>query len=142
MPIEIMDIHPASHSASCHCGQVRFRFHSVLREVVACNCSYCTRKAALHHRIESSQFELLQGAEMLSQYRFGTHRATHFFCRVCGCHTHCLPRSHPAQINVNVRCVEDAATLLATLPVRQFDGRAWSLDDGADGADATVAATS
>ncbi len=124
MLIEIMDI----HQASCHCGQVRYRFRSQIREMVECNCSYCVRKAALHHRIDAEQFELLQGAALLSQYRFATMQATHFFCSACGTHTHCFPRSSPGQVNVNLRCVENAVVLLATLPVRQFDGRAWQID--------------
>ena len=115
------------HQASCHCGAVRLRFLSRIEEVVQCNCSYCTRKGALHHRIEARCFELLAGAQMLSQYRFGTLRATHFFCRRCGTHTHCHPRSAPAQVNVNVRCVEDVHTWLASVRIRDHDGRAWPL---------------
>lgn len=116
------------HQASCHCGAVRFRFLSHIEEVVQCNCSYCVRKGALHHRIDARHFELLAGARALNLYRFGTLRATHFFCRLCGTHTHCHPRSAPAQINVNVRCVEDVHLWLATVRVRDHDGRAWPLD--------------
>ncbi|WP_237022523.1 GFA family protein [Herbaspirillum frisingense] len=116
------------HHASCHCGAVRFRFLSHIEEVVQCNCSYCLRKAALHHRVDAQRFTLVEGAAMLTRYRFGTLRATHFFCRLCGTPTHCHPRSAPAQINVNVRCVDDACLWLAVLPVRHHDGRAWSLD--------------
>lgn len=116
------------YEASCHCGAVRFRFLSHIAEVVQCNCSYCVRKGALHHRIDAARFELLAGAGILSQYRFGTLRATHFFCRLCGTHTHCHPRSAPAQINVNVRCVEDVHTWLETVRVRDHDGRGWTLD--------------
>jgi len=114
------------HAGQCHCGAVRFDFSSDLGKAVQCNCSYCTRKAALHHRVMADRFILRSGESALSAYRFGTRRATHFFCRHCGIHTHCHPRSAPAQINVNLHCVDEVATLGAAIDVSMYDGRAWA----------------
>lgn len=113
---------------ACHCGRVKFAFQAVVREGVSCNCTYCRRKAALHMRVPVDRFTLIQGDDVLSRYRFGTGRATHFFCGYCGVHTHCHPRSSPEQINVNLHCVDELAPVLQTLAIRHFDGLHWELD--------------
>ena len=107
----------------CHCGQVRFEFLSSVDSAVECNCSYCVRKAALHHRVTADRFRITEGETSLAQYRFGSLRAAHFFCTTCGIHTHCHPRSAPEQVNVNLNCA--AETLARPAKVRQFDGRSW-----------------
>lgn len=112
------------YAAACHCGRVRFEFFSAIAAAVACNCSYCIRKAALHHRIAEGDFRLVDGADALSEYRFGSLRARHFFCSTCGIHTHCRPRSAPEQVNVNLNCLADRAARPAE--VRAFDGLSWA----------------
>ena len=117
---------PASawQQGQCHCGAVRFEFLLASLKGVRCNCSYCVRKAALHHRVPAQSFRLLAGAEQLSTYQFGTMRARHLFCRQCGIHTHCHPRSAPEQINVNLHCVD--AVRDAPIDVSLHDGRSWA----------------
>lgn len=107
----------------CHCGAVRFEFLLASLKGVSCNCSYCVRKAALHHRVPAKHFRLLSGAERLSSYQFGTGRAHHLFCKTCGIHTHCHPRSAPEQVNVNLHCVD--AVQDARVEVSLHDGRGW-----------------
>jgi len=107
----------------CHCGAVRFEFLLASSRGVICNCSYCARKAALHHRVPAADFRLFADGERLSLYQFGTMRARHLFCSTCGIHTHCHPRSAPAQINVNLHCVD--ALRDAPLDVSLHDGRSW-----------------
>lgn len=108
----------------CHCGAVRFEFVLASHKGVSCNCSYCVRKAALHHRVPAGSFRLLAGAEQLSSYRFGTMRARHFFCRTCGIHTHCHPRSAPDEVNVNLHCVDALRDVHIELSL--YDGRGWA----------------
>jgi hypothetical protein len=103
---------------------VRFEFHLASLKGVSCNCSYCVRKAALHHRVSAENFRLLAGGAQLSSYQFGTTRARHLFCRTCGIHTHCHPRSAPEQINVNLHCVD--AVQHAPIEVSFHDGRSWT----------------
>ncbi|MET3515133.1 hypothetical protein ABIC63_002916 [Pseudacidovorax sp. 1753] len=114
------------HHGQCHCGAVRFSFLARLDRAVRCNCSYCVRKSALHHRVTADRFELSDDRNALRMYHFGTHQARHFFCGVCGIHTHCHPRSAPEQVNVNLHCVPDIEALLPALSVATFDGRSWS----------------
>ena len=115
-----------TYRGACHCGLVEFEFRAVVRMAVECNCSYCRRKAALHHRVAGESFALLKGADALATYQFGTHRARHQFCRVCGSHTHCHPRSAPDQVNVNLRCVDELDPPEQHVSISQYDGRSWN----------------
>ena len=107
----------------CHCGAVRFRVRIERLEAVDCNCSICAMKGFLHCIVDRDAFELLQGADALTDYRFGTGIAQHRFCRICGIHSFYVPRSHPDGIDVNVRCLDgDARSRFAVSP---FDGQHW-----------------
>jgi hypothetical protein len=103
----------------CHCGKVRFR----VREAIECNCSICTKKGFLHLIVPPERFVLSSGEDELATYRFNTGIAKHRFCKTCGIHPFYTPRSHPDQIDVNLRCLD--GDVLASFSIRQFDGRRW-----------------
>ena len=42
----------------------------------------------------------------LREYTFNTHTAKHYFCSICGIHTHNRPRINPKIFGINVACVE------------------------------------
>ena len=107
----------------CHCGAVRFEVTADIVEVTDCNCSVCTKKGFLHLIVATEKFRLLQGAEALVTYRFNTGTAKHSFCGRCGIHAFYTPRSHPDQVDVNVRCIEGVD--LAGLKIVPFDGQNW-----------------
>jgi hypothetical protein len=90
----------------CHCGAVRFRVTIRSRRVSECNCSLCAKKGYLHVIVPREDFELLEGAENLSTYRFNTGVAEHHFCKTCGVHSFYVPRSHPDGFSVNARCLD------------------------------------
>lgn len=108
---------------------MRFRVRSEKRRIDDCNCSICNKKAFLHWIVPREQFELLRGAELLSDYRFGTGVARHTFCGRCGVHPFYTPRSHPEGVSVNLRCVDgfQAPGFLAErgFEVEPFDGQNW-----------------
>ena len=54
-----------------------------------------------------SGLHVIKGAEQLKVYEFNTHTAKHYFCSVCGIHTHHQRRSNPEQYGYNVGCLED-----------------------------------
>jgi hypothetical protein len=107
----------------CHCGAVRFRVAVDSYEAVECNCSMCRMKANLHLILPRDRFTLLAGAEALTTYRFNTGVAQHTFCRVCGIHPFYVPRSHPNDIDVNIRCLDGDA--MQRFTVSPFDGANW-----------------
>lgn len=114
-----------THRGSCHCGDVVFRVEADLVEatILECNCSICRRKGFLHLIVDSDRFELEEGRGSLSTYRFGTETAVHAFCETCGIHPFYRPRSHPEDVDVNVRCLPDVD--LEALEVDAFDGANW-----------------
>ena len=110
----------------CHCGTLRFEI-AVPREgeieVLDCNCSICTKKGILHLIVPRSRFRALTDDARRRTYQFGTHVAEHWFCDVCGVHPYYRPRSHPEDIDVNVRCLDRFHE--ERWRVRSFDGRNW-----------------
>jgi len=111
-------------SGGCHCGAIRFRVTVRAFDAIDCNCSMCTKKGFLHLIVPPEDFELVSGKDALSTYTFGTHTAKHHFCKTCGIHAFYEPRSHPGQIDVNVRCLDDPKDI-ARFAVEPFDGRNW-----------------
>lgn len=97
----------AIFSGQCHCGAVRFEtaltdgFATVRR----CTCSYCRMRGAVGVSAEMGSLNVLQGADMLTSYRFNSGTAQHFFCSRCGIYTHHQRRSNPGQYGVNVACL-------------------------------------
>ena len=113
------------YHGSCHCGRVKFAIESTIDKVVRCNCSICTKKGVLHHRVGPAQFELLTGEASLSLYQFDSKEAKHHFCSECGMHPFNNPRSAPEMVNINVRCLDDFDLTQETYEVIDFDGRNW-----------------
>ncbi len=111
-------------SGGCHCRAVRFEAQ-VPREVVVldCNCSICSMTGFRHLIVGHDHFRLLQGAEALSRYRFGTMAAEHLFCRICGVKSFYQPRSHPEAWSLNLNALDDVSALSITAV--PFDGRNW-----------------
>jgi hypothetical protein len=114
-----------TYDGSCHCQAVRFRVTTDLdtAEILDCNCSICTKKGFLHLILEHEQFELVSGAESLTEYRFNTGAAKHQFCRICGIHPFYIARSDPNKIDVNLHCL-NGVDFTALKPVK-FDGQNW-----------------
>lgn len=66
---------------------------------------------------------MLTPLEDLSVYVWGTGRARHYFCPVCGIAPLRNPRSDPTKFSVNARCIEGVD--ISALEIEHFDGRDW-----------------
>jgi hypothetical protein len=108
-------------TGTCHCGAVRFEIESDFAELTTCDCSICRRKNALMVKVHESKFVLLAGAEDLTEYRFHTHTARHYFCRVCGIYPFHRKRVTPDHFGVNVFCLENFDPTV--IPVRATIGK-------------------
>jgi hypothetical protein len=95
-----------TYRGSCHCGAVAFRIETDFPELTTCDCSICRRKNALMVRVHESRFELLSGEAALTEYRFHTMTARHFFCSTCGIYTFHRKRVTPDYYGINVFCLE------------------------------------
>jgi hypothetical protein len=90
-----------------------------------CSCSICTKKGHLHLYVAPSDFQLLTPASALSLYTFGTHKAQHLFCSLCGISPYYRARSRPNDFDVNARTLDDFHDLQPQLVIEQYDGRNW-----------------
>src|SRR5688500_18021173 len=108
---------------SCHCGQIRFEVEGSPKEVLACNCSICSRKGSLLWFVARNQFRLLTPVEAMSTYTFNKHVIKHHFCPKCGIHPFAEARdpSGNEMAAINARCLEDID--LSSLKVAHYDGR-------------------
>ncbi len=113
------------HAGSCHCGAVRFEINAEINELTRCDCSLCTKKNALMARVHESGFRLLSGWDSVTEYRWNTMTARHFFCPVCGIYTFHKQRSRPDHYGFNVQCLDGFDH--SALPVRQAHGAQMTL---------------
>ncbi|MEM9074493.1 MAG: GFA family protein [Myxococcota bacterium] len=111
----------------CHCGAVRYRVRVRERHAIECNCSICSKKGILHHIVTADDFEIISGEDCLTDYRFGTHTARHYFCRICGIQPFYVPRSHPDGWDVNIRTLDEG---IDEWEVEHFDGVHWEENVG------------
>lgn len=117
-----------THHGSCHCGAVRFSCTVDLAAGTSrCNCSVCAKQRFWKAIVKAADFELLHGAEALSDYRFASRTIQHRFCRHCG--TKPFGKGHLEQLGgdfyaINIACLDDVTPKeLAALPVHYEDGR-------------------
>ena len=111
------------HRASCHCGAVvlELELPDGIVDPRHCNCSMCRRKGALVASVPLAGLRVLQGQEVLRFYQFNTRIAKHYFCSVCGIHTHHQRRSNPREYSYNVGCLEGVDPFKIA-PVQTYDG--------------------
>lgn len=111
-------------AGGCHCGAVRFTVRFVdPPELLDCNCSICAKTGYLHLIASADDFALLQGANALTDYRWGTGTARHLFCSRCGIKSFYVPRSHPDGFSVNWRALDGVDDVVPV--IRAYDGRDW-----------------
>jgi hypothetical protein len=112
-----------TYKGSCHCGRVAFEVDGEPTQVLACNCSICSRKGSLLWFVPRDTLRLLTPDENASTYLFNKHVIRHRFCPTCGIHPY-GEGTDPAgnrMAAVNVRCLEGVD--LSSIPVEHFDGR-------------------
>ncbi|MFJ4452670.1 GFA family protein [Pseudomonas sp. NPDC089392] len=111
----------ATHKATCHCGQVILELDlpDGVVDPKRCNCSLCRRRGAVMGSVPLSGLRVLQGEQLLKQYRFNSQQACHFFCAECGVYTHHIRRIDPSQCAYNIGCLEgvNPYDLEAAVPV-------------------------
>ena len=111
-----------AYDGSCHCGAVRFRIETDFPELTTCDCSICARKNAMMVKVPEERFQLLAGEEFLTEYRFHTRTARHYFCNVCGIYPFHRKRVTPDYFGINVHCLDGVD--LTDIPVRPTVGAA------------------
>jgi hypothetical protein len=113
----------ATLKGGCHCGAVRYTVTIDLASpVISCNCSMCGRAGTLLGFVTPDDFNLDQGDESLTDYKFNKHVIHHMFCKVCGIKSfaHGLGPKGP-MVAINTRCIDGVD--VSTLNIQPYDGK-------------------
>ena len=112
----------------CHCGEFKAEINiDNLDKILRCNCSICKRKGAIMSMVKNENYKIIKGEDKLSLYQFHTKVAKHYFCSICGIHTHNRPRINPKIYGVNIACIEGVEPFeIEDVPVN--DGKNHPLD--------------
>ncbi len=96
------------HKLTCHCGAVELevRLLDGFKTARRCDCSFCRRRGAIAVSAALSDVRIVQGADKLTCYTWGTHTAKHYFCSICGIYTHHQRRSNPQEYGLNAAAIE------------------------------------
>ena len=111
-----------TYKGSCHCEKVAYEVEIELDSVIDCNCSICSKKAALLAFAPASQFKLLKGQDQLSDYQFNKHVIHHLFCKNCGVSSFSRGTAPDGKemVAINARCL--AGVDIKSLTVHPYDG--------------------
>jgi hypothetical protein len=112
-----------NYSGGCHCGQVRYDVTADLSQIMACNCSICTKRGALWVFVSPEHFALRAGTDHLVDYQFHMKKIHHLFCRECGVGAFSRGQKPDGSemIAINVRCLDGIdVSALKTTP---YDGK-------------------
>ena len=91
--------------ASCHCGAVRLILPEPPREVVACDCSLCSRRGMLWAHYGGGEVATDGFTE---DYSWGDRTICFCHCPKCGCTTHWQSNTEGerAKMGVNARLID------------------------------------
>jgi hypothetical protein len=118
-----------AHAGGCHCGAVRFECDlDAAAETSRCSCSICARGRFWKTIAKKDAFRLVKGADMVTEYGFGSGTIRHCFCRQCGIKP--FGRGNMEELGgvfyaINVACLDGDAPL-------QFAAREIVFQDGAN----------
>ena len=111
-----------SFRGSCHCGKLAYQVdEEVPGKAMACNCSMCRRKGALHHFTTPDKFRFEGSRDDILVYTFNKHVIRHQFCRTCGCAPFAQGEGpNGPMVEINLRCAEGVD--LEALEISHYDG--------------------
>lgn len=117
--------------ATCHCKAVELAIDIPVldtEKLARCDCSMCTRRAAIVTAVPIEKVSVVKGTDKLSLYQFHTQVAAHYFCSICGIYTHHRRRSNPNEYSINIGCIEGINPLDYSR-VTTLSGKAHPLDN-------------
>ena len=69
-----------TQKGSCHCSRIAFEVEGEPEQVIACNCSHCSRKGYLLWFVPRDRLRLLTPESAMATYLFNKHVIRHHFC--------------------------------------------------------------
>jgi hypothetical protein len=113
---------PTSLEGSCHCGAVHITLPAAPETATRCNCSLCRRTGGVWAYYELGTVTIHGHPENTEGYVWGDRTLINFRCKVCGIFTHWEPLEPASGARHGVNLCNFEPELLASVPVRRFDG--------------------
>jgi hypothetical protein len=109
-------------TGSCHCGAIAYSVdENPPTSAMACNCSICRRRGALHHFTSPDKFTLETPRDGIGTYRWNTDNLGLHFCQTCGCAPFAEGKGpNGPMVEINLRCAEGVD--VDALEIVAFDG--------------------
>jgi hypothetical protein len=114
------------YTGGCQCGNVRYEVSLELGEVIACNCSRCSRLGSLLAFAPAANFKLVSGEGAMTEFQFNKHAIHHLFCATCGIQSFARgkrPSDGADVVAVNARCLDGIEP--EKLNAKHVNGRAF-----------------
>ena len=117
---------------SCHCGSVRLILAHAPSEVVACDCSLCSRRGMLWAEYANGDVTPDGHTE---PYNWGDRNICFRHCPKCGCTTHWESRRKGGHTGVNARLIDSYKEAGGENVTYSFGGEPVRISvlEGADG---------
>lgn len=108
--------------AICHCGNIKIVFPAITETITSCNCSACSRYAALWGYFPTEDVNITADKDSIGSYCWGDKTIEFHHCKNCGCVTHYTPTilNNTNKMAVNFRLVD--SNIVKPLKTRYFDG--------------------
>tara|TARA_R110002126_G_scaffold38993_6_gene116003 strand:+ start:2264 stop:2671 length:408 start_codon:yes stop_codon:yes gene_type:complete len=93
------------YQGGCLCGEVAIEISGPISSIIHCHCSLCRKSSgtafATNGFVQTSDFNVIKGAEQLSQFAFKPGRVRHF-CRNCGSPVYSSNADDPTRIRIRL----------------------------------------
>lgn len=96
------------YEGGCQCGAVRFSCEADIENTITCNCSRCQKLGSVLTFTEMDNFQLLKGADQLTEYLFNKKAISHRFCKTCGIESFAFGQKPDGSkmVAVNANCLD------------------------------------
>jgi len=89
----------------CLCGKVKIEISGAISDIIHCHCSLCRKNSgssyATNGFINSAEFAVVTGVELLSRFSFKPGRVRHF-CSCCGSPVFSSNTSDPSRLRIRL----------------------------------------
>jgi len=101
------------YQAKCLCGQVHIEIVGKVSDIIHCHCSLCRKNSgtafATNGFVLASEFNITQGADVLSTFSFKPGRHRHF-CSCCGSPIFSSNEADPSRIRIRLGIIDSDIT--------------------------------
>ncbi|MEE2774997.1 MAG: hypothetical protein VYE27_08800 [Pseudomonadota bacterium] len=113
-------------AATCHCGSIQLNIFLPKRldRIIRCTCSMCSKAKGVGMLcVPIKDVSVSDSSNSMKKYFFNKTHSPHFFCDVCGIHTHHKSRATPNKFCINVSCINGFEFKNFKNKIIEFDGK-------------------